>query len=212
MEVEFEKALEVLQRYISPVNARSMLLRAIQQQGLSADGLTRDGLRKCGPSLRRGIALFVAPGRQAAALDEIGMLCGVDLDAVPTSVLHVVAESDIGKARAEARRICDAVGAGPFTMQKVATIVSELARNMVLYAGGGIIEISTNGNNGQAKRVIVTGTDQGPGIPNLQEVLSGRYKSKTGLGRGILGTKRLADRFDVSTGNDGTRIIAEIVV
>jgi serine/threonine-protein kinase RsbT len=95
-------------------------------------------------------------------------------------------------------------------MQKVATIVSELARNMVLYAGGGIVEIAST--NGQPKRVVVTGTDQGPGIPNLSEVLSGRYKSRTGLGRGLLGTKRLSDRFDVSTGNDGTRVIAEVAV
>jgi serine/threonine-protein kinase RsbT len=210
MEVEFEKALEVLQRYISPVNARSMLLRALQQQGLPAATLTRDGLRKCGPSLRRGIALFVDASRQEAAFRDIGNLCGMELEAVESVVLHITAESDIGKARAEARKICDALGAGPFVMQKVATIVSELARNMVLYAGGGIVEISTT--NGHGKRVIVTGSDHGPGIPNLPEILSGRYKSRTGLGRGLLGTKRLADRFDVSTNGDGTRVVAEVAI
>ena len=210
MEAEFEKALAVLQRYISPVNARSMLLRAVQQQGLDAGGLTRDGLKRCGPSLRRGIALFVDASRQEAALQEIGKLCGNEHDTVDTIVLHITAESDIGKARAEARRICDAVGANPFAMQKVATIESELARNMVLYAGGGIVEISSA--NGQSRRVMITGSDHGPGIPNLQEVLSGRYKSRTGLGRGLLGTKRLADRFDVSTGKDGTRVVAEVAL
>jgi serine/threonine-protein kinase RsbT len=81
---------------------------------------------------------------------------------------------------------------------------------MVLYAGGGIVEISST--NGQSKRVIVTGSDHGPGIPNLNEIMSGRYKSRTGLGRGLIGTKRLADRFDVSTGQDGTRVIAEVAV
>lgn len=210
MEVEFEKALAVLQRYISPVNARSMLIRALQQQGIDVATLTRDGLKRCGPSLRRGIALFVDHSRQEAALQDIGRLCGAEHDAVEAVVLHITAESDIGKARAEARRICDAIGASPFAMQKVATIVSELARNMVLYAGGGIVEIASA--NGQSRRVIITGSDHGPGISNLPEVMSGRYKSRTGLGRGLIGTKRLADRFDVSTGNDGTRVVAEVAV
>jgi serine/threonine-protein kinase RsbT len=210
MQVEFEKALDVLQRYISPVNARSMLLRALQQQGLDPARLTRDGLRRCGQNLRRGVALFVDPLHREAAYQDIAQLCGAERDGVESSVLHITAESDIGKARAEARRICDALGASPFAMQKVATIVSELARNMVLYAGGGIVEISST--NGETRRVVVTGSDHGPGIPNLQEVLSGRYKSRTGLGRGLLGTKRLADRFDVSTGRDGTRVIAEVTV
>jgi serine/threonine-protein kinase RsbT len=207
---EFEKALAILQRYISPVNARSMLLRSLQQQRLDPAGLTREGLRKCAPSLRRGITLFVDAGRQEAALQEIGKLCGNEHDTVETIVLHITAESDIGKARAEARRICDALAASPFAVQKVATIVSELARNMVLYAGGGIVEISSA--NGGSRRVMITGSDHGPGIANLQEVLSGRYKSRTGLGRGLLGTKRLADRFDVSTGKDGTRVVAEVAL
>jgi serine/threonine-protein kinase RsbT len=210
MEVEFEKALEVLQRYISPVNARGLLLRALQQQGVPATNLTRDGLRKCSANLRRGIALFVPTGRQEAALQEINALCGVNSNALESAVLHITQESDIGKARAEARRICDSLGAGPFVMQKVATIVSELARNMVLYAGGGIVEISPT--NGQSKRVVITGSDHGPGISNIQEILSGRYKSRTGLGRGLLGTKRLADHFDVATGENGTRVIAEVAI
>jgi serine/threonine-protein kinase RsbT len=210
MEVEFEKALEVLQRYISPVNARGLLLRALAQQGVPAANLTRDGLRKCSANLRRGVALFVPPSRQEAALQDISDLCGTAYQQLESAILHIVGESDIGKARAEARRICDALGASPFAMQKVATIVSELARNMVLYAGGGIVEISST--NGPSRRVVVTGSDQGPGISNLQEVLSGRYKSRTGLGRGLIGTKRLADRFDVSTGKDGTRVIAEVAV
>src|SRR5262249_11868923 len=156
-------------------------------------------------------ALFVAPSQQGAALEDISQLCGVESDAIQSTVLHVVVEADIGKTRTEARRICDALGAGPFTMQKVATIASVLVRNMVLYAGGGIVEISTNGDNGQARRIVVTSVDQGPGIPNLQEILAGRYKSRTGLGRGLLGTKRLADRFDISTGSNGTRVVAEVI-
>jgi serine/threonine-protein kinase RsbT len=113
-------------------------------------------------------------------------------------------------ARAEARRVCESVGARGFTLQKVATIVSELARNMVVYAKGGLLEIVPTAS--VKKRIIIRAIDQGPGIPNLDVVLSGHYQSKTGMGRGLSGSKRLADVFDISTGADGTRVVAEVLV
>ena len=66
--------------------------------------------------------------------------------------------------------------------------------------------------NSGKKRIVVRAIDRGPGIPNLEEVLSGRYRSKTGLGRGLLGTKRLADRFDITSTISGTHVVAEIAV
>ncbi len=209
MQAEFEKVLAVLQNYISPVNARSMLLRALKEQRLSPETLNREDLRKCGPALRRGVTLFVEPARREAALSDLSTLCGADPSEIGPTEVHILAEVDIGKARAEARRVCDAAGASAFVMQKVATIVSELARNMVLYAHGGTVEI-TMASNG--RRIAVRASDRGRGIPNLDEIMSGRYKSKTGMGRGLLGTKRLADRFEISTGSLGTQVLAEVAV
>lgn len=210
MESEFERALQVLQRYISPVNARSVLLRTLQQHGLSRETLRSDDLRKCADNLRRAVSLFVDSGQQEWAFRDLRELCGTTSNGMDVSILEIKAESDVGKARAEARRICDALGTSPFVMQKVATIVSELSRNMVLYADGGLLEVGPNG--AVNTRLVVQATDHGPGIPNLPEIMSGRYRSKTGLGRGLLGTKRLADRFDISTGNSGTRIVAEVAL
>jgi serine/threonine-protein kinase RsbT len=206
---EFEQVLALLQRYISPVNARSLLLRALQQHGISPAKLTRGDLAKCGSAFRRGVALFADPLRRDAALQEINAHCGTDAPEVRSCTLQIAAEFDIGKARAETRRICDAVGANAFTVQRVATIVSELARNMVLYATGGVVEVAVLNS---PKRILVRATDYGSGIPNLEEVMSGRYRSKTGMGRGLLGTKRLADRFDISTGSTGTRVTAEVTI
>ncbi len=208
MEAVFEKALAVLVQHISPVNARSLLLRALHEQRLTPRDLTKQDLSKCSVALRRGVALFVEPERRQAALRTIADLCGEDPTALDPCLLQITTESDIGKARAEARRICDAIGASPFVMQKIATIMSELARNMVLYAGGGVVEMIAM-NTGQ-RRVLIRATDRGRGIPNLEEVMSGKYKSKTGMGRGLLGSKRLADRFDVSTGTAGTRVSLEV--
>jgi serine/threonine-protein kinase RsbT len=187
-----------------------MLLRAIKEQGLSPASVTREDLRKCSGALRRGMGLFVEPSRLQAALLELGEFCGSDSLKPEACALQIKLESDIARARADARRICDAAGASPFTMQKVATIVSELARNMVLYADGGLIEIVPMGS--PQKRIVVRSIDRGPGIPNLDEVLSGRYKSRTGMGRGLLGTKRLADRFDIQTSITGTEVVAEVLL
>jgi serine/threonine-protein kinase RsbT len=90
----------------------------------------------------------------------------------------------------------------------VATVVSELARNIVSYTQGGTIELILT-SDGQP-RILVRATDSGNGIANLDEVLSGRYRSTTGLGRGLLGVKRLADRFNIRTSKSGTQVEAEV--
>lgn len=210
MQAQFEHVLAVLGRYISPVNARALLLRALEEQGLSPENLSRGDLKRCSAALRRGVSLFVEPARRREALIEVSEACGSDSLRPDACALVISAESDIGRARAEARRICDSLGTTAFVMQKVATIVSELARNMVLYAQGGQVEIVPV--HTIPKRVVVRAVDNGPGIPNLEEIMSGRYKSKTGMGKGLLGTKRLADRFDISTDSTGTRITAEVAV
>lgn len=205
----FDSALAVLQRYLSPVNARVLLTRALREHGLSPEAVTRKDLRRCSAVLRNGISLFVDSARCKAALTDISEFCGSDSLRPDACAVQILGESDIGKARAEARRICDALGASAFAMQKVATIVSELARNMVLYANGGEVEIVPVHSG---KRIIVRATDRGPGIPNMDEIFSGNYKSKTGLGRGLLGTKRLAERFDISSSITGTQVVAEVAV
>jgi serine/threonine-protein kinase RsbT len=208
MQGHFDRMLAVLQRYISPVNAKAMLLRAVQDQGATPENVTREQLRNCSTALRRGMSLFVDPAKLQEALAEIGEVCGGDALRSGPCLIEIRVEADVGRARAEARRICDASGATPFSMQKVATIVSELARNMVLYANGGRVEIAPAING--SRRIVVRAWDQGPGIPNLEEIMSGRYRSKTGLGKGLLGTKRLAERFDISSDSSGTRVSAEI--
>jgi serine/threonine-protein kinase RsbT len=212
MEAAFEEALSVLVRYISPVNARSILSRALQQEGLERSRLTRNDLVKCANNLRRGVQLFVGEDRRAAALQDINELCGSGSAKAEAAVVRISDESDIARARAEARKICDVLGASPFAMQKVATIVSELTRNMILYANGGLLRI-TPVLTGR-KLVEVSTSDEGPGIPKskMDDIMSGRYKSKTGLGRGLLGTKQLADSFSIASDATGTRVMAGIWV
>jgi signal transduction histidine kinase len=108
------------------------------------------------------------------------------------------ADADVVAARYWARQVAEHVGMEGQDVVRFATAVSEIARNAVRYAGGGRIEFDVRGAPGEqvlAARV----TDSGPGIPHLDEVLEGRYVSRTGMGMGIVGTRRLMDTFDLAT-------------
>src|SRR5690606_38912246 len=88
-----------------------------------------------------------------------------------------------------------------------ATAVSELARNLYNYTRGGRIEFAVEGET-VPQLLVVRIEDEGPGIDNLDLILSGRYRSPTGMGLGILGAKRLVDQFDIRSDKPGgTQII-----
>lgn len=116
--------------------------------------------------------------------------------------MTVAIEADIARARIAARDLCRVLGTSAGTLQRVVTIVSELTRNMLLHAGGG--ELSLVPCPGGQRRVEIVARDEGPGIADLAGLLAGRRR-----GLGLIGSKRLADRFAVETGPDGTQIRAE---
>jgi serine/threonine-protein kinase RsbT len=210
MQKDVEAITAILERYMSRVNARGLVARVLQERGLSEATLTREDLVKCSPALRRGIELFVSPRMQTDALERFKEFFRARSDSSSCRI-DLKREADISAARSEARRLCENAGASAFSMQKVTTIVSELARNIVLYAKQGSIEVGFV-NQSRSSQIIVTAVDNGPGIPNLDHIMGGRYQSRTGLGKGLLGTKRLADRFQITTGSTGTSVVAEVVL
>jgi serine/threonine-protein kinase RsbT len=197
-----------LLRYMSPVTTDTVLQRALREACIPVHRLDADTLGQVTPCLERGIRLFVSPERQAklrAELSELALRAG-ETPAPVTIAVRV--EADISDARLVARKICAELGTRSIVTQKVTTIVSELARNIVSYTTGGAIEFVAL--NTTPARLRICAVDSGPGIKNLEEIFEGRYKSKTGLGKGILGVKRLSDEFSVQTGASGTRIELEV--
>lgn len=95
---------------------------------------------------------------------------------------------------------------------RIATAVSEIARNAFRYAKNGTVEFLLEGQT--APQVLLTRvTDNGAGIPDLNRILEGRYQSNTGMGRGIIGAKRLMDQCDInSTAGVGTTVLMKKVV
>ena len=115
-------------------------------------------------------------------------------------------EGDIVRARGAGRDMCRDLGLSEINQVKVATAISELARNIFHYAKTGNIALRRLAAPRAGIEIIAT--DQGPGIPDVKLVLSGAYKSKTGMGKGLLGARRLVDFFEVETGPDrGTRVV-----
>ncbi|MDD5308647.1 MAG: anti-sigma regulatory factor [Deltaproteobacteria bacterium] len=120
-------------------------------------------------------------------------------------VVSVDEESDIVTARGMGRDLCRELGFSMSVQVKVATAISELARNIVQYAGRGRITITAllNGRRG----IEITAYDEGPGIPNMDEILNRKYRSTRGMGMGLVGTRNLMDEFEVRTGpREGTVI------
>src|SRR6185437_16718159 len=90
---------------------------------------------------------------------------------------------------------------------RIATAVSELARNIQQYARDGRVVFELEDDDTVGFRMTVQLIDRGPGIPHLQSVLDGTYVSPTGMGVGLAGARRLSDRFDIQTSaGTGTRI------
>ena len=119
--------------------------------------------------------------------------------------IAVTSEFDVIAARQRARQIAAACGFTALDQARIGTVVSELARNIFNYAGAGTVSFAIAGVQAP-QQLLITLEDQGGGIADLELILSGAYRSSTGMGLGILSARRLMDRFDIETGADGTKI------
>ncbi|HEY7497480.1 MAG TPA: ATP-binding protein [Vicinamibacterales bacterium] len=108
-------------------------------------------------------------------------------------------------ARQRAGQLASLLGFDQAEQTRIATAVSEIVRNAFRYARGAKVEYGVEGDTApQLFSVVVR--DSGGGIADLDAILAGRYRSTTGMGIGIVGARRLMDRFQIDTGRDGTAI------
>ncbi|MEO6595398.1 MAG: anti-sigma regulatory factor [Planctomycetota bacterium] len=107
-------------------------------------------------------------------------------------------EKDIVVARQAVRRMALELGFGLVDQTKLVTAASELARNAVIYGGGGSMsqEVLRDGNKVGLR---LTFADEGPGIPDLDLALKDGWTSGSGLGLGLSGSKRLMHEFAIDS-------------
>jgi len=194
-----DEVLEILARYCARPTAQSVLNVARMRAGVTSAQLTRDRLFDMLDSIERSLQFFLADAARARS-------CRRDLEALATApsgqtapgatTLSIRAEQDIIHARNEARRLALVCGFTVAGQTRLMTAVSELARNIVQYAGEGRIELSSTS---QPAGVEIVAKDHGPGIANLDRIMTGNYRSRLGMGLGLRGVKQLTERFDVRT-------------
>jgi len=121
-------------------------------------------------------------------------------------VLPVRTEQDIVIVRQTVRKLAQEAAFSLVDQTKIVTAASELARNTVVYGGGGELrwEILVDGGRTGLR---LTFTDQGPGIANIELAMMDGWTSGTGLGMGLSGSKRLVNEFEIeSQPGKGTRV------
>ncbi len=126
------------------------------------------------------------------------------------AVIPIRTVMDIVTARQHGRELALQSGFSETESTLIATIISELARNIVLYAQTGEIVLGKANGSENQHGVIIISRDNGPGIPDVQRALVGGYSTSGGLGLGLCGVRRMVDEFYIDTGTDkGTTVTAK---
>lgn len=118
----------------------------------------------------------------------------------------ILIEQDVVLARQTARKLAQECGMRLVDLTKMVTAVSELARNTMVYGGGGDMDWQIV-EDGMRTGLRITFRDEGPGIPDLKLAMTDGWTSGGGLGLGLTGAKRLVEDFELDTApGAGTRI------
>jgi RNA polymerase sigma factor (sigma-70 family) len=173
---------------------------------------------RCRPVL---LALSAGDRRRQRDLDAGGHLLGCTwcarlseplLDRRRTASLAgevripIHADADVVTARKQGRELAAQAGFSATELTIVATAISEIARNIVMFAERGEIVVTLVGENGR-QGVTVVARDSGPGIPDLERAIQDGYSGYGGMGLGLPGSRRLMDEFDISSEVDkGTTV------
>jgi len=121
--------------------------------------------------------------------------------------IEVRRSDDVSRVRSRLRRCAQELGFSELVQTRIVTAASELARNLLQYAGSGEVRIETL-RNGSDIGLRVSFEDKGPGIADVSRALADGFSSSGGLGLGLGGARRLMDDFEISSPIDGgTRIV-----
>ncbi|WP_148308244.1 ATP-binding protein [Actinoplanes friuliensis] len=107
-------------------------------------------------------------------------------------------DQDVVRVRQLVRTLAVAVKLSLVDQTKLVTAASELARNTLVYGGGGTVDVGRV-DNGRRLGIKIVFADEGPGIADLSLALTDGYTTGGGLGLGLSGARRLVDEFDIDT-------------
>jgi serine/threonine-protein kinase RsbT len=194
-----------LNRYLSEPNAKALLSATAAAAGVPLVALASDHLALIVTQIEKTFDIFgVRLDAKLTCLAGIRSLARASATRGDVTI-PILREDDIVLARTAGRDICRDIGFTEVAYVKVATAISELARNIIKYANRGAVTLRILGGDRKGIEIVVA--DQGPGIPDIEAVLSPRYRSRSGMGVGMRGTRQLMDHFEVkSTVGQGTTV------
>jgi serine/threonine-protein kinase RsbT len=123
-----------------------------------------------------------------------------------SETLPLKTQDDVVIARQLVRKYTLEAGLGLVDQTKLVTATSELARNTIIYGGGGnfVVELVLNETKKGVRAIF---EDKGPGIPDIELAMKEGYTTGAGLGLGLSGSKRLVNEFEItSKPGEGTRV------
>jgi len=112
--------------------------------------------------------------------------------------VEIASDVDVVQARQHGRELAAGAGFSTGDQTVIAAAISEVARNIQMYAKRGEISLSVVAN-GDQQGVVIVARDQGPGIPDVSRALQDGYSTSGGLGLGLPGARRLMDDFDIAS-------------
>jgi serine/threonine-protein kinase RsbT len=197
---------DIAPKLLAALEASVTVPARLRQEILNFSASNREQVENLSASIVKHISLFAGAENILPILAKLDQATGGALALVPRDEkLRIDNEASLVVARRSAITLASKLGFGPVERTKVATAVSELARNIVMYAQAGEVrfQVMTSPRIGMS----VEARDQGPGIPDVERILSGSFRSKTGLGMGLRGVKSIAQDFAIqSTPGQGTRV------
>jgi serine/threonine-protein kinase RsbT len=116
--------------------------------------------------------------------------------------VQIASTEDVVVARQRGRALAGELGFSPSEATLIAAAISELARNIVKYAGRGEILL----HRGADGMLLMVAHDDGPGIPDPKAALRPGYSTSGGLGLGLPGVRRIADFFEIVSSPQGTTV------
>lgn len=124
--------------------------------------------------------------------------------------IQIESEADIVTARTTLRQTASDLGFGLTDTTRIVTAVSELARNIYLYADSGTVRWQVH-STGRSPKLELVFEDDGPGISDIDQALEEGYTTSDGMGRGLSGSRQLMDEFEIESedGNGTTITIAK---
>jgi serine/threonine-protein kinase RsbT len=221
-----EELVDALKQYFSAPIARALLTSTLRRAKIDGGTLGPQAIPHVITALEQALPMYIAdPGRRGECLGRLRKLAHEPAKApepVPTglaarpaprngsagasTVIQVATADDVTNACEVGRDLARKVGFPNVQQTKIATAIAELARNILLYAISGEMRISAI--DAPRRGVEVMAADEGPGIKDLTLVMEGPYRSRTGMGLGLRGSKRLMDTFEIESTSKGTTVLA----